>query len=235
MEVTCVQSAAAGTRGPIIPQQAKWHGRLAARIVHSLIALIAGTLRYEFRDRSGLFCAAPATPVIFAIWHSRLALSLVIYRKFVQAPSPSRRLAALVSASRDGGLLARILELFGVQPVRGSSSRRGSQALLELTRWAERGHDIAITPDGPRGPCQVVQEGVISLAQLTGLPVVPVSYTLGWKIQLRSWDRFQIPLPFSRCQVVFSEVLRVPREADEILRAQLCRELESRLCAGSQG
>ena len=83
-------------------------------------------------------------------------------------------MAALVSASKDGGFLSGILELFGVQPVRGSSSRRGPQALLELTTWAERGHDLTITPDGPRGPCYQVQDGVMSLAQLTGLPIVPV-------------------------------------------------------------
>ena len=84
-------------------------------------------------------------------------------------------MAAMVSASKDGGFLASILECFGVQPVRGSSSRRGPQALLELTGWAERGYDLAITPDGPRGPRYVVQEGIIALAQVTGLPIVPAS------------------------------------------------------------
>ena len=68
-------------------------------------------------------------------------------------------------------------------PVRGSSSRRGPQALLELTSWAERGYDLAITPDGPRGPRYVVQEGAIGLAQVTGLPIIPASYHLRWKIQ----------------------------------------------------
>jgi lysophospholipid acyltransferase (LPLAT)-like uncharacterized protein len=66
--------------------------------------------------------------------------------------------------------------MFGVQPVRGSTSRRGPQALLELTTWAERGYDLTITPDGPRGPCYQVQEGVMSLAQVTGLPMVPVAF-----------------------------------------------------------
>ena len=65
-----------------------------------------------------------------------------------------------------------------MQPVRGSTSRRGPQALLELTSWSERGYDLAITPDGPRGPCYVVQDGIMSLAQLTGLPILPVSYHL---------------------------------------------------------
>ncbi len=231
MDGAPVQPAAPKPSGPITPQRAKWHGRLAARLVHTLVTLVAATLRYEFRNRSGFFNGEPATPAIYAIWHNRLALSLIVHRKFIQPHHPSRRLAALVSASRDGGLLARILELFDVEPVRGSSSRRGAQALLELTSWAEQGHNIAITPDGPRGPCYRVQDGAIALAQLTGRLIVPVSYSLGWKLRLRSWDRFQIPLPFSRCRVEFGEPIRVPHEADAAEREGLRFELESRLKA----
>jgi lysophospholipid acyltransferase (LPLAT)-like uncharacterized protein len=138
-------------------------------------------------------------------------------------------LAAMVSASKDGAFLASILECFKVQPVRGSSSRRGPQALLELTTWAERGYDLAITPDGPRGPRYVVQEGVMSLAQLTGLPIVPASYHLNWKVRLHSWDRFQIPLPFTRCEFFFGRPLRVPREASDAQREGLRRQLEQTL------
>jgi len=101
--------------------------------------------------------------------------------------------------------------------------------LLELTSWAERGYDLAITPDGPRGPCYVVQEGVMGLAQLTGLPIMPVSYYLGWKIRPKSWDRFQIPLPFSRCEMVFGTPVRVPREASEAEREALRQQLERTL------
>jgi lysophospholipid acyltransferase (LPLAT)-like uncharacterized protein len=135
----------------------------------------------------------------------------------------------MVSASRDGGLLSRVLELFGVQPVRGSSSRRGAQALREMVSWAVAGYDLAITPDGPRGPCYEVQEGVISTAQLTGLAVVPVSYYLNWKIRAKSWDRFQIPLPFTRCDVFVGKPIRVPREASDAERELLRKELERAL------
>ena len=128
-------------------------------------------------------------------------------------------------------MLAAILERFGVQPVRGSSSRRGPQALLELTTWAERGYDLAITPDGPRGPRYEVQEGVMSLAQVTGLPIVPVSYHLNWKIRAKSWDRFQIPLPFARCEVTVGRVLRVPREATDAEREELRQQLETEMRA----
>ncbi len=163
--------------------------------------------------------------MIYATWHNRLALCLIAY-EHAHRSDPDRRLAAMVSASRDGAFLSGILECFGVQPVRGSSSRRGPQALLELTTWAERGYDLAITPDGPRGPCYVVQDGVMSLAQITGLPIVPFSFSLKWKIRVKSWDRFQIPLPFSRCDMVIGKQFRVPREATDAERERLRQELE---------
>ena len=140
-------------------------------------------------------------------------------------------MAALVSASRDGAFLAGILEWFGVQPVRGSSSRRGPQALLELTTWAERGYDLTITPDGPRGPCYQIQDGIMSLAQVTGLPIVPVAMNLKGKVRLKSWDRFQIPLPFARCEVAIGQVMHVPREASDTERETLRQQLEAELRA----
>ena len=217
--------------GVIVPRRAKWHQRLGASLIHALIRSLAATLRFSFTDQSGLFATGPKEAVIFAIWHNRLALSLVMYRKYVQRRQPSRRMAAMVSASRDGALLARILELFGVEPVRGSTSRRGPQALRELTTWGERGYDLAITPDGPRGPCYVVQDGVMALAQLTGLPIAPVSYHLNWKFRPGSWDRFQVPLPFARCAVTIGEVVRVPREASGAERERLRLKLEQALKA----
>src|ERR1044071_9522816 len=137
---------------------------------------------------------------------------MVAYDGYVRRRNPSRGIAAMVSASKDGGFLTAILECFQVQPVRGSSSRRGAQALLELTTWAERGYDLAITPDGPRGPCYRVQEGLVALAQITGIPVIPVSCNLSSKICLKSWDQFQIPLPFSRCEIILEKPVYIPRE-----------------------
>src|SRR5260221_11537238 len=138
-------------------------------------------------------------------------------------------MAAMVSASKDGGFLAGVLECFKVQPVRGSASRRGPQALLELTTWAERGFDLAITPDGPRGPCYEVQDGVMSLAQITGLPIIPFSCYIRWKLRVKSWDKFQIPLPFSRCEMRMGKQVRIPREATDEERMALRQQLESTL------
>jgi hypothetical protein len=130
---------------------------------------------------------------------------------------------------RDGGFLAGVLQRFGVQPVRGSTSRRGPQALRELTTWARRDYDLAITSDGPRGPRYVVQDGIIALAQLTGRPIIPVSYNLGWKIRPKSWDRFLIPLPFSRCEFTFEKAFVVPRETSEPGREKFRLQLEHAL------
>ena len=215
--------------GVIIPHAPKWHQRLAATLIYTLGRGLAATVRFKLDDRSGYFSDVPQEKLIFAIWHNRLALSLILYERYVARRDRTRKLVALVSASRDGGLLARILELFNVQPVRGSSSRRGAQGLREMVTWGERGHDLAITPDGPRGPRYVVQEGVISTAQLTGLPIVPVCYRLNWKVCMKSWDRFQVPLPFTRCEVVTAPALRVPREATDAEREALRRQLEDTL------
>jgi lysophospholipid acyltransferase (LPLAT)-like uncharacterized protein len=166
---------------------------------------------------------------IYCFWHNRLALCVAIYHRYVRFNNRTAGMAALVSASKDGAFLSAVLEAFDIHAVRGSSSRRGPQALLELTGCAEDGFDLAITPDGPRGPCYMVQEGVMSLAQLTGLPIIPASYNLNWKVQVNSWDRFQIPLPFARCDINVGKPIRVPRDCSDEQRESLRQELERTL------
>jgi lysophospholipid acyltransferase (LPLAT)-like uncharacterized protein len=214
--------------GIVVPHPLKWYQRWLASFAYFIIRLVALTLRFRWEYAPALL-ENKTRPVIFCIWHNRLALSLLMYEHYVRRVGQEPHLAALVSASKDGGVLARVLEHFRVQPVRGSSSRRGPQALLELTTWAESGYDLAITPDGPRGPCYVVQQGIISLAQITGRPIIPSSQRLHSKIRLRSWDRFQIPLPFSRVTMKFSEPMFVPRDLSEEQREQFRVELEQRL------
>ncbi len=215
----------------VVPNQPKWFQRIGARLIYCVEHLLTPTMRFRWEDFSGMFTAKPSRPVIFCVWHNQLALSMFIHRKHVQKHQPWRRMAALVSASKDGALLAAILQNFGIQPVRGSSSRRGPQALLELTTWVERGYDLAITPDGPRGPRYVVQEGVMALAQLTGSPILPVVFDARSKIVLKTWDRFQIPLPLSRCHVVFGQAMCVPREATETEREALRQQLQDAMMA----
>ncbi len=146
------QTPKARKSGVVIPHAPKWHQRLGAALIYGLAHALASTLRFRLNDLSGYFSDVPQEKIIFAIWHNRLSLSLILYRRYVARRDRGRRLVAMVSASRDGGMLAGVLERFGVQPVRGSSSRRGPQALREMVSWGRRGHDLAITPDGPRGP-----------------------------------------------------------------------------------
>lgn len=202
--------------------------RLLAWGVFLVERLVTASLRCQWRDDSGLVRAQERGPVIFCLWHNRLAISMLVHRRH------PRKLAALVSASRDGALLAAVLGRFGVEQVRGSSSRRGPQALLELSRHAERGYDLAVTPDGPKGPRYVAQQGAIALAQVTGLPIIPVTCNTRWKLALKSWDQFQIPLPLSRCQLILQKPILVSRGADETGREERRRELETSLCLASK-
>lgn len=218
--------------GIVTPHRASFQQRIAARLIWLALHGLVLTLRIRFDERSGCFKPEDAAkPVIFGIWHNRLALCTFMYSGFVRRRFPERRLTALVSASRDGGLLTRILELFEMQAVRGSSSRRGAQALVEFRRAAARGLDLAITPDGPRGPCYLVQDGVIIAAKVTGLPIVPVSYHAHWKLRLPSWDHFQVPLPFSRVEIRSSTPIPVPADCDEAEITRLREQLRQALLA----
>jgi lysophospholipid acyltransferase (LPLAT)-like uncharacterized protein len=209
--------------GVVVPHKPKRSQQFVAWVVFLVERLVTASLRCRWRDQSGLTDALDGQPVIFCLWHNRLAISMVVHRRY------PRKLAALVSASKDGALLAAVLGRFGVEQIRGSSSRRGPQALLELTSHAQMGYDLAVTPDGPKGPRYVVQEGVIALAQLTGLPIIPVTCNTRLKLCLKSWDRFQIPLPFSKCELILNEPILVPREADSAEREERRMKLETSL------
>jgi len=217
--------------GVVIPHAPKWHQRLAAFLLFISLRELLLTVRCRMRARSEFFSPGAPAPAIFCIWHNRLATCVKVLDVHRRPNNSGAGMAALVSASKDGAFLAGILEWFRVQPVRGSSSRRGAQAMLEMTTWAERGYDLTITPDGPRGPCYKIQDGITSLAQLTGLPIVPVALNLNWKISVKSWDRFQIPLPFARCEVCVGKAFRVPAEASDAVREELRQQLEAELRA----
>ena len=210
-------------KGYVIPHAPGNFQHLVGWTAFLIERLVSASLRCRWKDNSGLSKTLPGTPVIFCLWHNRLPISMMVHRRY------RRKLAALVSASKDGALLAAVLGKFGVVQVRGSSSRRGPQALLELTTRGQMGYDLAVTPDGPRGPRYVAQAGVISLAQVTGFPIIAVTCNTHRKVCLKSWDGFQIPLPFSRCNMILNKPLLVPREAGAVRREELRKELEASL------
>jgi lysophospholipid acyltransferase (LPLAT)-like uncharacterized protein len=211
-----------------VPYQATRKQRLFALLIYGLARLLTSTMRFRWERDIGLL-SQQGRPYIFCVWHNRLPLSLMMYRRFVETANAPFRLAALVSASRDGALMTKVLERFNVEPARGSSSRRGREALLELALWTERGYDIAFAPDGPRGPKYEMKPGIVVLAQMTGRAIVPASYHLNRKITLKSWDRLQIPLPFSTCVFSYSDPIRVPREFREEGREQIRAQIEVEL------
>jgi lysophospholipid acyltransferase (LPLAT)-like uncharacterized protein len=142
---------------------------------------------------------------LLAFWHRHLLLMRYAYR--------GDRMSVLVSRSRDGELIARVMAKLGIATERGSSSRGGAAGLRALVRVARGGSDIAITPDGPRGPLREVQPGVVLAAAATGLPMIPVAIAARRRRELGSWDRMPVPLPGSRVEIVYGEPLEVPREA----------------------
>jgi hypothetical protein len=144
---------------------------------------------------------------IFVFWHSRL-FYLVYY--YVMR-SPRRKACMLVSMSRDGDYGAALVRRLQQDAVRGSSSRGGQAAVRQLVSRLAAGSNVAITPDGPRGPALVVGEGVVKLAQMTGARIIPVSYGASRRFLLKSWDRFVVLKPFGRVHVAFGEPIQVPR------------------------
>jgi lysophospholipid acyltransferase (LPLAT)-like uncharacterized protein len=215
------------TSGVIVPRALSLRRRAGGAIVLAAMRLFMQSWRCRWTDPH--LCHGLPGPVIFCFWHNRLALAMAAYDDFVRAQWPSAGLCAMISASRDGGFLAGLVEPFGVIPIRGSTSRRGPQALLEATTWMEKNYSIAITPDGPRGPVYKIQPGIIVLAQLTGRPIIPLSTYTRFRVTMRSWDKFQIPLPFARCVLRYGPPVWVPRDATPAVRDQCAVELEKNM------
>ena len=195
-------------------------------LLRLVVTLIGSTVRWRIVDSAGLLAHTPQRSCIFAFWHNRMFLMPYLFRKHWHSRQRDR-VAVLVSASRDGEKLARVLSKFNLICVRGSSSRRGKEALRELARLVGEGYDVGITPDGPRGPKYHCEDGVISLSQITQSPIIPVSYDLEHKVTVHSWDNFMIPWPFTRATLRIGVPLIVSADAGDSQREQKRLELES--------
>jgi hypothetical protein len=199
---------------------------LAPPLTAGAVRALGATLRLQ---SEGLEPLAPLwaarRPVIYAVWHARILMIPWLNARLARAHG-ARRVRVLASRSRDGELVARWVRRFGLRVTRGSSSRGGAEALRELTAAVRAGEDVAVVPDGPRGPREVLQPGVVVLAALTGAPVVPVGFAARPARRLHSWDRFMVPLPFARAAVVFGKPFAIARDAErETVRADLERAL----------
>ncbi len=165
------------------------------------------SLRFDLTDEDRRNYMKNDVPVAIVLWHNRLFLSAEIVRRF----RVGRPAYALVSASQDGAWLTAFFSLAGLRTVRGSSSRLGREAANALVDTLRAGHDIGVTPDGPRGPCYEVKPGAVIVARRTRAPLLLVGAEFDSAWQLRSWDRFYVPKPFSRvrmrCEIVPVEAL----------------------------
>jgi lysophospholipid acyltransferase (LPLAT)-like uncharacterized protein len=187
-----------------------------------LADLIGSTMRLRVVDFEKAMAEIESRRFILAFWHSRILIVSYLYKGWGGV--------SLVSGSKDGEIIAQILKRQGQETIRGSTSRDGVRALAKLIKALQQEvRPGAVVPDGPRGPRFKVQAGIITLAQKTGYPIVPVSYSAKTIKIFASWDRFILPCPFSEGRVIYGTPLSVPckvnAETKEVYRARLEGEL----------
>ena len=196
--------------------------RAAATLFYSAINLIGKTVRWELRGMEHFdeVCSAGKVP-IYAFWHDRIFLGTYFFR--------NKGIVIMTSQSFDGEYIARLIQKFGYGAIRGSSTRGGVRALVEMIRAMREGLPMGFSVDGPRGPRYEVKPGPVLLAAKTGNPVVPFVLEPRSYWTLKSWDRMQIPRPFTRCLVSVADVIYVVAAAvDDEIEAKRC-ELEDAL------
>jgi lysophospholipid acyltransferase (LPLAT)-like uncharacterized protein len=184
-----------------------WHASAGAALGGRLLGALMASCRYREEGAEGFarpWSAGP--PVIFNLWHGRL-LGPTYHNR-------GQGVVTLVSQHRDGEYITRAVRRWGYTVVRGSASRGGREALVELIRHVRAGRSLALTPDGPRGPFQRMKPGPVLIAQRTGAPIVPVGAAADRAWFFGSWDRFLVPRPFARVRIVYGEPLHVARDAE---------------------
>ena len=172
--------------------------RLAVSLGVPLLKLLARTWRVREINREGWHrLRAEKKPAILALWHGQMLPLLSHHR--------DEGVAVLISEHRDGEIIARVVEAFGFRTIHGSTSRGGARALLEIVGALKRGQEVAITPDGPRGPRHHFAGGTLVAAQRSGAPIIPVLARISRCWRLSSWDRFEIPKPFASIVVTYGD------------------------------
>ena len=199
---------------------------LAPAATAAIVRSLGATLRIR---AVGVDALAPrwraGQPLIYAVWHGRIVM-MPWLNAWLRRTRGARRAAVLASRSRDGEIVSRYVARFGLATIRGSSSHGGAGALRQLVATVRAGEDVAVVPDGPRGPRRQLQPGVVTLAALTGAPIVPLAFAARPAHRLASWDEQLVPWPFARSVLVFGETIAVPRDAD---RQRAVKEVERAL------
>ena len=196
--------------------------RAADIICYLLIKLIGWSTRFQVEGWEHFETALPQQRVlIHAAWHDCLYLGIYFWRQ--------RGITYMTSQSFDGEYIARFIQRFGFGAVRGSSTRGGIGALVEMARLVRSGNHVGFTVDGPRGPRQIAKMGAVLLAKKTGQPILPFYVTAAHRWLAPSWDRLQVPLPLTRALVTVGPLIEVPADADESLLEAKLEELQRAL------
>ncbi len=164
------------------------------------------------------------SPFILAFWHGRILMMPKSWRSSVP-------IHMLISQHRDGQLIARTVSHFGIDTVQGSTTRGGSAALRAMLKFLKSGECVGITPDGPKGPRMRASDGIVAVARLAGVPILPATFATSRRKLLGSWDRFAVALPFSRGVFVWGDPIGVPKESDEAAMETARRAVEDSLNA----
>lgn len=196
--------------------------RLADWAFYILIRAIGATIRFETEGLEHFDEVEREGKVpIYAFWHDRIFLATYYFR--------NKRIAVITSQSFDGEYIAGFIQRFGYGAVRGSSTRGGVGALVQLIRVMKSGFSAGFSIDGPKGPRYVAKPGPIMLAKKTGNPIVPFIVETASEYRLKSWDRMSIPIPFSRAKVMATDPIYVSADADEAEIERKLAELQEAL------
>jgi hypothetical protein len=203
----------------------RWAEPVAAAVGLALVRVLATTWRIRVRGAEHLRALREARrPFVFVLWHSRILPLLFHHRR--------EDVVLLISRHRDGGYLADLAERWGYRSVRGSTRRGGEVGLLGIVRALEGGAEVAVTPDGPRGPARRVQPGAVAAAQHAGVPLLPIGAQPSAAWWLRSWDRLCIPKPFAVVDVVYGAPVEVGPGKDGLRRGMAAVERSLRAVTG---
>jgi lysophospholipid acyltransferase (LPLAT)-like uncharacterized protein len=201
-DATTVASTPPAKGAEPVVQKEDWRVRLGVPLGIALLGLLSATWRTRAHNMAVIEPYKDGKKgLILGLWHGQL-LALAWYMR-------RRGIVVLVSASRDGEIITRVIESWGYRTVRGSSTRGGREALVALLKELRGGSTVAITPDGPRGPARKYQAGALVAAQRTGVPIIPYALHVDRAWRLKGWDRFTIPKPFAKITFVFGEPMFV--------------------------
>ena len=190
-----------------------WRVSAAIRAGTPVLRALAATWRYRVRNRSALdTLRAGDKPFIFSLWHGHLLPLLWFHR--------GQGVRILVSEHRDGEIIATVAQSLGYGTIRGSTTRGGERALLALIRVLEEGTEVAVTPDGPRGPAWRYQPGALVAAARAHAPILPIAAHVDRAWRLRSWDRFIVPKPFATVTIAYGDPVTVDAENARAAAAQ---------------